>query len=83
MMQDGVQNPLPLKILAHAVPGAPQAVAPLTVFVDEAARQSPRVRGEDFGPDGKSSDTGSALTTWSSFVLRPRNLFDSTPLYRP
>lgn len=39
-------------------------------------------RGEDFGPDGVSSDEGVALTAWASFVLRPRNLFDSTPLFK-
>jgi hypothetical protein len=40
-------------------------------------------RSEDFGPDGRSNYEGVALTGWASFTLRPRNLFDSTPLYRP
>jgi hypothetical protein len=41
------------------------------------------VRAEDFGPDGMTNWTGVALTSWSGFTLRPRNLFDSTPLYTP
>jgi len=28
-----------------------------------------------------TSGRGSAITTWNGFMLRPRNLFDSTPLY--
>lgn len=40
-------------------------------------------RGEDFGPeDGKSSYNGVALTFWTGFYLKPRDLFDSTPLYK-
>jgi hypothetical protein len=38
-------------------------------------------RAEDFGADGVTNWTGVALTSWSGFTLRPRNLFDSTPLY--
>lgn|GEM_PF-2385629 len=39
-------------------------------------------RGEDFGgEDGKSSYTGLAITFWTGFYLKPRDLFDSTPLY--
>jgi Cu2+-containing amine oxidase len=40
-------------------------------------------RAEDFGPDGRSNYDGIALTAWSACMLRPRNLFDSTPLFRP
>jgi hypothetical protein len=41
-------------------------------------------RGEDFGSaDGKSSYAGVALTFWTGFYLKPRDLFDSTPLYQP
>jgi hypothetical protein len=41
-------------------------------------------RGEDFGPeDGKNSYQGLAITFWSGFFLKPRDLFDSTPLYPP
>jgi Copper amine oxidase, enzyme domain len=41
------------------------------------------IRAEDLGADGVSNWTGVALTSWSGFMLRPRNLFDSTPLYTP
>ena len=38
-------------------------------------------RGEDYGLDGVTSSRGAAITTWTGFLLRPVNLFDSTPLY--
>jgi hypothetical protein len=42
-------------------------------------------RAEDFGPDPDAEDnkTGVHITTWSEFMLEPRNLFDGTPLYTP
>lgn len=40
-------------------------------------------RGEDYGVDGVTSYRGSAITSWTGFLLRPINLFDSTPLYLP
>jgi Cu2+-containing amine oxidase len=41
-------------------------------------------RGEDFGSeDGKNSYMGVAITFWTGFFLKPRDLFDSTPLYQP
>lgn len=41
-------------------------------------------RGEDFGSeDGKSSYAGLAITFWTGFYVKPRDLFDSTPLYQP
>jgi hypothetical protein len=41
-------------------------------------------RGEDFGSeDGKSSYMGLAITFWTGFYVKPRDLFDSTPLYQP
>jgi hypothetical protein len=40
-------------------------------------------RGEDFGPEnGKNNYSGLAITTWTGFYLKPRDLFDSTPLYK-
>lgn len=39
-------------------------------------------RGEDYGADGTSANLGAAVTTWNGFILKPINLFDSTPLYR-
>lgn len=41
-------------------------------------------RGEDFGSeDGKNSYAGLAITFWNGFYIKPRDLFDSTPLYQP
>lgn len=41
-------------------------------------------RGEDFGSDGgKNSYSGVAITTWAGFSLKPRDVFDNTPLYDP
>jgi hypothetical protein len=40
-------------------------------------------RSEDFGSeDGRSSYSGTALTFWTGFYLKPRDLFDGTPLYQ-
>jgi len=38
-------------------------------------------RDEDFDVND-NPDGGLALTMWSSFTLKPRNLFASTPLYK-
>jgi hypothetical protein len=41
-------------------------------------------RGDAFGTaDGKASYLGVAITTWTGFTLKPRDLFDGTPLYPP
>jgi Cu2+-containing amine oxidase len=41
-------------------------------------------RSEDFGTDnGTNSYGGVAITTWAGFTLKPRDLFDGTPLYTP
>jgi hypothetical protein len=41
-------------------------------------------RTEDFGSDtGTNSYGGVAVTTWAGFMLKPRDLFDGTPLYTP
>ena len=52
---------------------------PVTIWHNSPGIHVPR--GEDFGPDGKSRNAGVALTFWVGFLMRPRNLFDSTPLY--
>jgi hypothetical protein len=55
---------------------------PTTVWHCTPALHFPR--GEDFGSeDGKNSYAGLALTFWTGFYLKPRDLFDSTPLYQP
>ncbi len=41
-------------------------------------------RTEDFDQqDGTNSYGGVAITTWAGFTLKPRDLFDGTPLYTP
>jgi hypothetical protein len=41
-------------------------------------------RGEDFSSaDGKSSGGGVATTFWTGFHIKPRDLFDGSPLYQP
>lgn len=55
---------------------------PTTVWHCTPAIHVPR--GEDFGSeDGKNSYAGLAITTWAGFNVKPRDLFDSTPLYQP
>jgi Cu2+-containing amine oxidase len=55
---------------------------PTTVWHCTPALHFPR--GEDFGSeDGKSSYAGLAITFWTGFYVKPRDLFDSTPLYEP
>jgi hypothetical protein len=55
---------------------------PTTVWHCTPALHIPR--GEDFGSeDGKNSYAGLALTFWTGFYVKPRDLFDSTPLYQP
>ncbi len=50
---------------------------PLRIWHNSATLHNPRA--EDFGPDGRGSK-GAAVVTYAGFVLKPRNLFDSTPL---
>jgi hypothetical protein len=52
---------------------------PITVWHACATVHIPR--GEDYGVDGVSASQGAAITSWTGFMLRPVNLFDSTPLY--
>jgi hypothetical protein len=55
--------------------------AACTIWHNAASYHVPRA--EDYGTDGVSSHRGAAITTWAGFLLRPVNLFDSTPLYEP
>jgi Cu2+-containing amine oxidase len=42
------------------------------------------VRTEDYGDDdGINNYNGLALTGWAEFHIKPRDLFDGTPLYKP
>lgn len=50
-----------------------------TIWHSAASLHVPRA--EDYGPDGATSRRGAAITTWAGFMLRPVNVFDSTPLY--
>jgi hypothetical protein len=50
-----------------------------TIWHNAASLHVPR--GEDYGQDGVTSGSGAAITNWTGFVLKPVNLFDSTPLY--
>lgn len=52
---------------------------PITVWHTASAVHIPR--GEDYGVDGASASQGAAITSWTGFMMRPVNLFDSTPLY--
>jgi hypothetical protein len=55
---------------------------PTTVWTCTPALHFPR--GEDFGSeDGTNSYGGLAITTWAGFFIKPRDMFDSTPLYQP
>jgi hypothetical protein len=60
---------------------------PLTGFPTTIWHCTPALhvpRSEDFSSvDGKDSYGGVALTFWTGFWLKPRDLFDSTPLYQP
>lgn len=59
--------------------GQPLAGQGTTVWHSVPALHVPR--DEDFGPGGVDAERGAALTEWIGFTLRPRNLFDGTPLY--
>jgi hypothetical protein len=60
----------------------PLAGHPTTVWHCTPAIHVPR--GEDFGTDtGTNSYAGLAITSWAGFFLKPRDLFDGTPLYQP
>jgi Cu2+-containing amine oxidase len=66
----------------YAAQRRPLAGHPTTVWHCTPALHFPR--GEDFSSqDGKTSYTGLALTFWAGLFVRPRDLFDGTPLYQP
>jgi Cu2+-containing amine oxidase len=54
----------------------------LVVWYMSPAYHLPRDEDGIFmGPNGRIQVRGVALTTWCGFELRPRNVFDKTPLY--
>jgi Cu2+-containing amine oxidase len=63
----------------YATYGRPVDKTPMTVWHSSASLHVPR--GEDYGPDGVSSDSGAAVATWAECLLKPVNLFDGTPMY--
>jgi hypothetical protein len=69
------------QVAGYAAGRRPIDKRPVTVWHNSPLLHS--IRAEDFGPDGTTNWQGVALTSWSGFTLRPRNLFDSTPLYTP
>jgi hypothetical protein len=68
------------QVAEYAVGRKPIDNQAVTVWHNSPLLHSPRA--EDYGEDGMSNVTGVALTSWSGFMLKPRNLFDSTPLYK-
>jgi Cu2+-containing amine oxidase len=55
---------------------------PTTLWMCTPALHFPR--SEDFDTrNGTSNYGGVAVTTWTGFFIKPRDLFDGTPLYRP
>ena len=54
---------------------------PVTIWHNSPMLHVPRA--EDWAPNGRSNYPQVALTAWTGFTLRPRNLFDSTPLFNP
>jgi Cu2+-containing amine oxidase len=60
----------------------PLSGQPTTIWLCNAAIHVPRT--EDFGTEsGTISYTGAAITSWAAFYLKPRDLFDGTPLFTP
>jgi hypothetical protein len=62
----------------YATYGRSVEKTPMTIWHNSPTLHVPR--SEDYGLDGQSR-SGAAMTTWAEFILRPVNLFDSTPLY--
>lgn len=55
---------------------------PTTIWLSAPALHV--ARSEDFSTaDASNSYGGVAITTWAGFTLKPRDLFDGTPLYTP
>jgi hypothetical protein len=71
-----------LDVPRYAKARRPLTGQPATVWLCTPAIHVART--EDFGTDtGTNSFGGVAITTWAGFMLKPRDLFDGTPLYTP
>jgi hypothetical protein len=71
-----------IDVARYAKEKRPLAGQPVTVWLNTPAIHVART--EDFGTaTGSDAYTGVAITTWAGFLLKPRDLFDGTPLYRP
>jgi hypothetical protein len=70
-----------IDVPGYASQHRPLAGQPVTLWHCTPALHFPR--GEDFGPEnGTNNYAGLALTFWTGFYLKPRDLFDSTPFYQ-
>ena len=72
------QQYFPYHTLPKVAAGRQLVGQPTTVWYSSPGIHVPR--GEDFGPMNERR-TGVALTSWVEFTLRPRDLFDTTPLF--
>jgi hypothetical protein len=71
-----------IDVAQYASQHRPLTGHPTTIWTCTPAIHVPRT--EDFGTaDGNTSYMGVAITTWTGFTLKPRDLFDGTPLYDP
>jgi hypothetical protein len=71
-----------INVPRYAKDKRPLTGQPITVWLNTPALHAART--EDFGTkNGTDSYTGVAITTWAGFMLKPRDLFDGTPLYTP
>jgi hypothetical protein len=71
-----------LDVPQYAKGRRPLTGMPTTVWLCTPALHVART--EDFGTDtGTNSYGGVAIINWAGFMLKPRDLFDGTPLYTP
>ena len=71
-----------LEVPRYAREKRPLTGQPATIWLSSPALHVART--EDFGTEnGRNSYTGVATVSWAGFYLRPRDLFDGSPLYTP
>lgn len=54
----------------------------VTIWHSSAGLHTPRAEDGITGPGGSNINNGQATIYWTTFELRPRNLFTKTPLYK-